>query len=101
MNKRILFFLNLFLFLLVTPVSGQDNLTYKNWSLTENNTGWTVTKYTGNESAVTIPEMINEIPVTQLAAELFMWFIHGWQTEVDFVGRLAVRCRWPWFCGGR
>ncbi|MBQ6343269.1 MAG: leucine-rich repeat domain-containing protein [Anaerolineaceae bacterium] len=72
MNKRILFFLSLFLFLLLSPVSGQDNLTYKNWSLTENNTGWTVTKYTGNESAVTIPEMINEIPVTQLAAELFM-----------------------------
>ena len=74
--KKYSFLISLFLIISTfLSVCAQDTeiITYTSgdWEYTENNNGITLTVYNGSDSALTIPEMLDEKPVTQLGKELF------------------------------
>ena len=78
--KKTIFLLLCLLFIISVPCMGQDPeaepepeiFSYKSWRYMENETGWTLTEYTGEETAIKIPSNINGKPVTGLGAEIFM-----------------------------
>lgn len=79
MNKNILLLFCL-LFLISLPCTAQDPeaepepeiFSYKSWNYIQNQFGWTITEYTGEETDITIPSNINGKTVTELGAEIFM-----------------------------
>lgn len=75
MIKIFFFLLSLICVFISQPVEAQDEpqiLSSNNWSYFSNETGWTVSSYSGDKINLEIPAEINDIPVTQLGAELFM-----------------------------
>lgn len=75
MIKIFFFLLSLLYAAFSQPVEAQIEpqiLSSNNWSYFSNNTGWTVSSYSGDKINLEIPAEINDIPVTQLGAELFM-----------------------------
>ena len=87
MYKRILFFITVIAFLMAflpcagqeiesVPDMDQDETIFDDWDYIENETGWTLTAYNGNERDVAIPSLISGKPVTELDKELFISFMN-------------------------
>lgn len=75
MKKIVILLPVLLFFFSFVNISAQDaeivTYTSGDWEYTENKTGITLSAYNGNDTALTIPEALDEKPVTQLGKELF------------------------------
>ena len=74
MKKSIIFIIIILLCAMI-PVSAQEAepeiLTSGDWQYQANDTGWTITEYTGTAKDITIPGEFSGTPVTMLAESLF------------------------------
>ena len=76
--KKDMILLFCLLFLIFVPCMAQDPesepevYTYNNWSYIQNEIGWTLTEYNGDETVITVPSYISYKPVTELGPEIFM-----------------------------
>ena len=74
--KKSIIFIVLMMLCAVLPVYAQEAepeiLTSGDWQYQANDTGWTITEYTGTAKDITIPGEFDGTPVTALAENLFM-----------------------------
>lgn len=78
--KKNIILLSCLLFLIFVPCIAQDPedepepevYTYNNWSYIQNENGWTLTEYNGDETVITVPSYISYKPVTEMGSEIFM-----------------------------
>ena len=76
--KKDIILLFCLLFLIFVPCMAQDPeaepevYTYNNWSYIQNDTGWTLTEYNGDEPVIIIPSYIAYKPVTEIKRKIMM-----------------------------
>ncbi|MBQ4513072.1 MAG: leucine-rich repeat protein [Anaerolineaceae bacterium] len=78
--KKSIIFIIIMLLCAVIPVSAQEAepeiLTSGDWQYQANETGWTITEYTGTAKNITIPSEFDGTPVTTLAESLFQNYMN-------------------------